>query len=339
MQLSKGLRNPRGITTILGTMEFGRRTNQEESSQMVDYFLAKKFLEVDTAAMYSGGQTEEFLGHMSNWKDNNMVMATKINPWGKNNLTAHGCQTQTEACLKRLQVDSVDIMYLHAPDHKTKLTETLKKMNDMHKNGQFKELGLSNYSAWQVAEVYNICKANNYVLPTVYQGMYSALTRQVEKELFPCLEYYKIRFYAYSPLGGGILTGKWKITDADAENMKDQKYSRFFSGGKQNAEMWAKIYRERYWKTEYFDGIDNLKFILNEIYGENKVSVPEAAYRWLYHHSALKENDAVIVGASSLEQLKMNLAYTDLAPLDEKVVAFFEKWWKDTAHLCPDYSR
>jgi len=334
MNLTKGLRNKRGVSTILGTMEFGRRVSLEDSTKMVDYFTNKGFLELDTAAMYSSGQTEEYLGQIQSWKGQNHVMATKINPWGKNNLTNHGVKTQTQACLDRMQVEQVGILYLHAPDHKTKLTETLKACNDLHKQGKFKELGLSNYSAWQVAEVYNICKANKYILPTVYQGMYSALTRQVEKELFPCLKYYKMRFYAYSPLGGGILTGKWKITDADEENMKNQPNSRFFG-----ASPWTKTYRDRYWKTEYFEGIDNLKGLLGEIYPEKTPTVPEAAYRWLYHHSQLSDNDAVIVGASGLSQLEQNLSYSDLEPLDDRIVEFFEAWWKNTSHLCPDYSR
>ena len=332
MILTKGLRNAKGVSTVLGTMEFGRRASLEESTAMVKLFKEKNYNELDTAAMYSGGQTEEYLGEMKeNWENTN-VMATKINPWGKNNLTAHGVKTQTENCLRRMQVESVDILYLHAPDHKTKLTETLKAMNELHKQGKFKELGLSNYSAWLVAEVYNICKANNYVLPTVYQGMYSAITKADEKELFPCLKFYNIRFYAYSPLGGGILTGKWSYDDK--EKMESQPNSRFFG-----ASPWTKIYRDRYWKTEYFEGIENLKGLLTEIYGADQVSVPEAAYRWLYHHSALKDNDAVIVGASSLKQLEMNLDYTVKGELDAKVVEFFEEFWKNTSHLCPDYLR
>jgi len=334
MILTKGLRNPRGVSTILGTMEFGRRASLEESTQMVDTFLARKFQEIDTAALYSGGQTEEYLGEMTNWKDskNDMVMATKINAWGKNNFTHNGVTTQVDGCLNRMKVDSCDIMYLHSPDHKTNLLETLKAMNKLHKAGKFKEFGLSNYPAWQVAEIYNICKANNFILPTVYQGMYSALTRQVEKELLPCLKFYKIRFYAYSPLGGGILTGKWKQSDVD--DMANQPNSRFFGSSP-----WNKIYRDRYWKTEYFEGIDKLKELLSEIYTDREVTVPEAAYRWLYHHSALKDNDAVIVGASSLKQLEQNLGYTDKEGLDPKIVEFFEEWWKCTSHLCPDYAR
>ena len=105
------------------------------------------------------------------------------------------------------KLDDALCFYLHAPDHETPLAETLKACDELHKSGKFKELGLSNYAAWQVSEVMNLCKSNNWVKPTVYQGMYSAITRAVEAELFPCLRYYGIRFYAFSPLGGGILTG------------------------------------------------------------------------------------------------------------------------------------
>ena len=219
MKQTLGKRNSRGISTVLGTMEFGRRASLEESTKMVELFKNREFKEIDTAAMYSGGQTEEFLGQMSGtWQNQGMVMATKINAWQKNNFTAHMVNKQTEECLKRMQTDSCDIMYLHSPDHKTKLTETLKACDKLYKQGKFKELGLSNYSSWQVAEVVNLCKTNGWVSPTVYQGMYSAITRSVEKELFPCLKYYGIRFYAYSPLGGGILTGKWKY-----DAVKDQE--------------------------------------------------------------------------------------------------------------------
>jgi len=331
-----GLRNARGVSTVLGTMEMGRRASLEESTKMMEYFKEKKYQEVDTAALYSGGQTEEYLGQMPKdvWRDGSMRMATKVNTWGKNNFTAHGVRKQTDECLARMQAENCDIMYMHLPDHKTPLKETLKAFDQLHKEGKFKELGISNFSAWLVAEVVNVCRQNGYIQPTVYQGMYSAITRTVEKELFPCLKYYGIRFYAYSPLGGGILTGKWKLSDADQSQIDKQPNTRFFGSSP-----WNKIYRDRYWKQEHFEAIDGLKELLAEIYGADKVSVPEAAYRWLYHHSQLGDNDAVIVGASSLAQLEMNLGYTFQEPLDAKVVEFFEEWWKNTAHLCPDYHR
>merc|ERR1719242_1925824 len=135
------------------------------------------------------------------------------------------------------KVDCVDIMYLHAPDHSTPLEETLSTMDKLHREEKFSKLGLSNYSGWLVNEVVNLCKANNWIKPTIYQGMYSAITRQVEHELIPCLRYHKIAFYAYSPLGGGILTGKYQFQDQDGKKIPKGRF---------NGVGWDKVYRDRY---------------------------------------------------------------------------------------------
>jgi len=232
-------------------------------------------------------------------------------------------------------VDNCDILYLHAPDHNTNLSETLETCDKLHKLGKFKELGISNYSAWQVSEIVNLCKQNGWVQPTVYQGMYSAITRQVESELFPCLRYYGIRFYAFSPLGGGILTGKWKYDDL--KNGGDKNQTRFTGKDPHFGEFAAKMYQNRYWFTEHFEALENLKGLLKDIYPNENVSIAEAAYRWMYHHSGLVEGDAVIVGASSIDQLKINLKNAEKGVLDDRVVEFFEAWWKNTSHLCPPY--
>jgi aflatoxin B1 aldehyde reductase len=86
---------------------------------------------------------------------------------------------------------------------------------------------------------------------------------------------------------------------------------------------------------------ENLKVLLAEQYPDCNVSVPEAAYRWLYHHSRLsgEHGDCVIVGASGLDQLTTNLGYTHRPPLDKPVVQFFSDWWKSTKHMCPKYFR
>merc|ERR1711881_439165 len=132
----------------------GRRASLEESTKMVAHFKARKHRSIDTASLYSEGQTEEYLGRMANelWKDGNMTLATKINayPLGpkENTLTYQGVKDQTAGCLKRLQADSCDILYLHLPDHHVNLEETLRAVNELHEAGKFKEFGLSNYSAW-----------------------------------------------------------------------------------------------------------------------------------------------------------------------------------------------
>ena len=93
-------------------------------------------------------------------------------------------------------------------------------------------------------------QANNWVRPSVYQGMYSVVTRQVEEELLPCLRHHNIAFYAYSPLGGGILTGKYQFGQQD-----DKKIPK----GRFNGVGWDKVYRDRYWKEEHFNAMETLK--------------------------------------------------------------------------------
>merc|ERR1711971_849528 len=148
--------------------------------------------------------------------------------------------------------------------------ETLSTMDKLHREGKFNQLGLSNYSGWLVNEVVNLCKANNWIKPTVYQGMYSAITRQVEQELIPCLRYHKIAFYAYSPLGGGILTGKYKYEEIEDNSMTTGRFNGV--GG------WkVDVYRGRYWKREHFSAIEHLKKLLVEHHPNEDISVPEAA--------------------------------------------------------------
>ncbi|XP_028597419.2 aflatoxin B1 aldehyde reductase member 4-like isoform X2 [Podarcis muralis] len=331
-----GLRGQsRGVRSVLGTMEFGRRADAAASGAMLRAFLARGHCEVDTAHMYAGGESERILGAWLAAEPKAAAavkVATKANPLEGNTLKADCVRSQLETSLQRLEAKSVDLFYLHMPDHKTPLEETLKACNELHREGKFKELGLSNYASWQVAEIYGICKANNWVLPTVYQGMYNATTRQVETELLPCLRHFGIRFYAYNPLAGGLLTGRYKYEDKDSNQ---QPASRFFGND------WAKIYRDRYWKKHHFQGVDLVEKALHEAYGSDTPSLTSAALRWIYHHSKLQADlgDAVIIGMSTMDQLQENLKCSEEGPLLPGVVEAFEKAWHLTAHDCPSYFR
>ncbi|NWQ81693.1 ARK72 reductase, partial [Columbina picui] len=164
-----------------------------------------------------------------------------------------------------------------------------------------------------------------FFVPLLFlQGMYNATTRQVEAELFPCLRYFGLRFYAYNPLAGGLLTGKYKYEDKDTR----QPTGRFFGND------WAQVYRDRYWKKHNFEGIALVERALKDAYGSNAPSLTSAALRWLYHHSKLQGSlgDAVILGMSSLEQLEQNLDYSEEGPLLPGVVEAFDRAWNLTAH-------
>uniref|UniRef100_A0A3Q2WZ53 Aflatoxin B1 aldehyde reductase member 4-like n=1 Tax=Haplochromis burtoni TaxID=8153 RepID=A0A3Q2WZ53_HAPBU len=188
--------------SLLGTMGFGGRADAEQSLEMVKAFLDRGHNQVDTAFMYVDGKSETIIGGMNLPKT--VSIATKANPWDGKTLKPESVRSQLETSLQRLRTDCVDLFYLHAPDHQNPIEDTLRACNDLHKEGKFKELGLSNYVSWEVAEIVCICRHNNWIVPTVYQGMYNATTRQVETELLPCLRYYGMRFYAYNPLAGSL---------------------------------------------------------------------------------------------------------------------------------------
>ncbi|XP_051272069.1 aflatoxin B1 aldehyde reductase member 3 [Dicentrarchus labrax] len=315
--------------SLLGTMAFGGRADAEQSQDMVKTFLGRGHNLVDTAFMYADGKSETIIGGMNLPKT--VSIATKANPWDGKTLKPESVRSQLETSLQKLRRDCVDLFYLHAPDHQNPIQDTLRACNELHKEGKFKEFGLSNYASWEVAEIVSICRHNNWIAPTVYQGMYNATTRQVETELLPCLRYYGMRFYAYNPLAGGLLTGKYHYQDKDGS----QPAGRFFGNS------WAAAYQDRYWKLSHFQAIDLVLNTLETVYGSNKPTMTSAAMRWMYHHSQLKGDlgDGVIIGMSSMEQLQQNLAAAEEGPLDERVVAAFKEAWDLVAHECPNYFR
>ena len=125
------------------------------------------------------------------------------------------CRLNHDGLWQRLLLSSVEIWYLHGPDRTVPYEETMRVVNDLYKEGYFKKFGLSNFASyvwfwlvllklltkhrWEVAEIVTIAKANGYILPTVYQGVYNAIHRVIEPELLPCLRKFGISFYAFNP--------------------------------------------------------------------------------------------------------------------------------------------
>ncbi|XP_064391547.1 aflatoxin B1 aldehyde reductase member 2-like isoform X2 [Halichondria panicea] len=262
-----------------------------------------------------------------------LKIATKAHPkLHEKRFTREGVVGQLTTSLSSLSVPSVDIFYLHAPDHDTPIEETLEAVQQLYTDGKFKELGLSNFASWEVANVYQICKNRGWVLPTVYQGMYNPITRMVETELIPCLRYFGIRFYAYNPLVGGMMTGRYKLSDID----KPQD-GRFWTVGGKMTEM----YRDRFWRESVFRGVECVRGALDECYGVGVVSLVRAAFRWLNHHSQLRpeHGDAVIIGCSKVEHLLANLEACKEGPLHKGVVEAIDKAWEMDKHNCVRYYR
>ncbi|XP_055254177.1 aflatoxin B1 aldehyde reductase member 2-like [Moschus berezovskii] len=178
---------PRGVptrpATVLGAMEMGRRMDVPSSAAAVRAFLESGHTEIDTAFLYADGQSESILGGLGlglGGSGCKVKIATKANPLEENSLKPDSLRSQLETSLQRLQCPRVDLFYLHAPDHGTPVEETLRACHQLHQEGKFVELGLSNYAAWEVAEICTLCRSNGWILPTVYQvrpGLQRPLSR------------------------------------------------------------------------------------------------------------------------------------------------------------------
>lgn len=323
------------IRLVLGTGDFGRAKLSADAAchELIDGFRARGYNEIDTARMYTGGKSEQIIGNYLSAKG--PVVATKINPWNPEGLSRASVLRQVESSLASLQRSSVDILYLHAPDHSTDVEETLEACQQLYKEGKFKELGVSNFASWEVVDAYHICKRNGWVVPTVYQGMYNPITRSVEGELFPALKHFGIRFYSYNPTAMGMLTGKHKTFDVGKVS-EDEKEGRFFF-----SETWSPIYRQRYWRESVFKGLELIQKALDETYGVGKVSMLNATFRWMQHHSQLspEKDDCIMLGSSTPEHIYANLDACQEGPLDPRIVKAFDEAWELDKANCVAYFR
>lgn len=307
----------------------------EEGGKLLDAFQARGHEEIDTARVYGSGTTEEMLGDLD-WQKRKIVMGTKLYPNAGTqyaqmsvgdayNHQPADVRRGLQTSLKALKAEKVDLFYLHGPDRKTAFEDTLREVDKLHKEGLFNRFGISNYMSWEVAQMSEICIRNNWIRPTVYQGVYHALQRTIEAELFPCLRFYNISLYAFQPLAGGFLTGRYT---------RDQQ--EFEPGSRFDPEiMQGKLHHGRYWNEAYFDALELIR-VAGEKHG---LAVAEIALRWIEHHSFMKKesNDSIIVGASSVRHLEQNLADLEKGSLPEDVVETLEKAWLVVKGVAPKY--
>lgn len=305
---------------ILGTMTFGESVFNPDVEQFINSFLDAGYDELDTAYVYNEGTCEKLLGEVLPKLNHPYSIATKVNPRITGKLDAEAAYMQLPKSLERLGVECVDTVFLHFPDPATPVESVLSAMADLHDQGKYKELGLSNFPAWMVADVWYICKSHGWVLPTVFEGIYNPLTRKAEIELNACLSHYGLRFYAYNPMVGGLLTGRYRAFN---EEPSDGRFTH------------RPNYQKRYWKQSYFKAVD----VIKEAAGKHGLTTIEATYRWLAYHSMLNEKrgDAILIGASKLNHLIENMKAVKAGPLPEGVIEAFEKAWEISRPDSPEY--
>ncbi|MDD5947689.1 MAG: aldo/keto reductase [Oscillospiraceae bacterium] len=311
------------INFVLGTMTFGESLFGEDAAQMIQRFGELGYEELDTAYVYNGGQSEELIGAaLKASGDTHFKIATKVNPRITGRLDGDAVMMQFTESLRRLQTDHVDTLYLHFPDANTPVESALEACAKLHSEGKFKELGLSNFPAWLVVDVYHRCKQKGWMLPTVYEGLYNPLSRRAESELNMVIDTFGLRFYAYNPLAGGMLTNKYSTMDAAPA---DGRFTH------------RPNYKNRYWKQSYFDAIGVLKTLCTKY----EINIIEATYRWMAYHSMLnaQRGDALIIGASKISQMEQNVAAIQGGALPEELVQAFSAAWETTKADAPAYFR
>ncbi len=169
------------VNIVLGTMTFGQQTPLPEAKEMAQALLDSGFCELDTAYVYNDGACELLLGQLlKEMGRTSFRIATKVNPRISGKLDGDAVRKQLPESLKRMGIDCADTLYLHFPDPATPVESALAACDELYRAGKIKELGLSNFPAWMVADVYHKCRANNWIVPTVYEGIYNALTRGAE---------------------------------------------------------------------------------------------------------------------------------------------------------------
>ena len=328
----------------LGTMTFGWSQSSSKvdtgvAKSMVQHFLANdvdsrltghdgsKLHCVDTARIYAGGKTDTIMGEVLAALDpaerDAIVLGTKAHPSQKGGLSPRGIQDQFAASLDAMKVTTVGEYYLHQPDPESSLLESLQCADEMVKAGKACSIGMSNYHASEMERAFMLCEEHGLTKPSVYQGLYNPLNRAVEHELLPVLRKHNCAFIAYNPLAAGLLTGKHiKPTEGGEDGDKAVMKGRFKNN--QN-------YLPRFYTASNFEAVD----VIRRACDEAGLTLVEATFKWLLRHSALTKDDGVLLGASSMAQLEMNLAACNAAAeeegeLDDSVVRAFDRAWDIT---------
>jgi aryl-alcohol dehydrogenase-like predicted oxidoreductase len=199
----------------LGAMTFGREADEATSRSMLDRFLDAGGNFVDTADVYSDGVSEQITGRALGAKRAEVVLATKVRfPTGPGSndvgLSRRHIRLGVEASLRRLNTDWIDLYQVHCWDERTPLEETLSTLDDLVREGKVRYIGASNFAAWQLAKSIGVSALHKWEAFASLQPEYSLITRDIERELLPLSRVEQLAVLPWSPLAGGILTGKYR---------------------------------------------------------------------------------------------------------------------------------
>ncbi|RKR03512.1 aryl-alcohol dehydrogenase-like predicted oxidoreductase [Kushneria sinocarnis] len=290
-------------TATLGTMTFGGSgrmaslgdTDVAGARRQIDMCIDRGVNFFDTANMYSAGASEEILGEAIKDKRDDILLATKVRfPMGEgpneDGLSRQHILTQCDASLRRLQTDRIDLYQLHQWDGLTPLEETLQTMDQLVRDGKVRYYGISNFSGWHLMKVMQTCERHGFIKPVSQQIHYTPQARDAEYELMPAAGDQGLGTMIWSPLAGGLLSGKYRRGQTNPDGTR-------FSQG------WTEPpIRD---EEQLYNVIDTLVKI-----GENHgVSAAQVTLAWLLTRRGVT---TAVVGARKDHQLEDNLAGVEL---------------------------
>ncbi len=199
-----------------GSMSFGGDADEATSARLYKICRDAGINFFDCADMYSGGKAEEILGRLIRGERQDLIITSKAYFPTGNDVNARGASRRhiirsVESSLKRLQTDWIDVYFIHRFDDYTDLEQTLRALDDLVRQGKILYPAASNFAAWQVMKALHISNSRGWAPFEVLQPMYSLVKRQAEVEILPMAQAEQLAVTAYSPLGAGLLSGKYGI--------------------------------------------------------------------------------------------------------------------------------
>jgi len=297
---------PLGTTGIevselcFGTMTFGKESDEATSADVYARCREAGINFFDCANVYVGGESERVLGKLAAHERDQVFLTSKVYfPMGEGPLargySRAAIMHQVEGSLKRLGTDYLDVYFLHHFDEKTPVEDALRALDDLVRQGKIRYPAVSNFAAWQISKALGISAREGLAPFRVVQPMYNLLKRQAEVELLPMALDEGLGVVSYSPLAGGVLTGKYgRSRDLDVEGRLKV----------------SDMYRKRYAEASDYEAAQALCALADEA-GHHPVSL---AVAWVGHHPGIT---APIIGARSLEQLEPSLASVEVDMTDE----------------------
>jgi aryl-alcohol dehydrogenase-like predicted oxidoreductase len=283
----------------LGTMTFGADNwgcGEKESHDILKAFIDAGGNFIDCADIYAGGRSEEIVGYFLPQVDReDLVIASKCyfpvsqkpNQYG---VSRKHIMASCEASLKRLRTDYIDLYYIHGPDPVTPYEETLRTLDDLVRQGKVRYLGCSNMFAWQIAKAVGVSARMGLEVLAAGQYIYSLIHRELESELIPAIVDHGMGLTTYSPLGAGLLTGKYK---GMAEPEKGTRHS-----------FRTQVDGPRFWNEQGFRTAE----VVEQVSRDSGIPMARLAVAWLLGRKFVS---AVILGVRTLDQLKANLEAGD----------------------------